>query len=132
MASSTRAVVGSRITSYNVCYTKLLRIAERCIVAGVGEGHDEIGVDLRFPGQNLTHPFSCQINRGAEDFRVGTSEIDLLENAEMGRLLGPGEDRAHFPVLEDQHFAGFDIADIFGVHQVKSAGLGGDDSYNFV
>jgi hypothetical protein len=61
-----------------------------------------------------------------EDQGIGPGEVDELENA--GALLVGGLHEAvrHHPaVLDDQHLAGVQAAQVLGLQQVEGAGLGG-------
>ena len=105
----------------------LLRVAERREDPRVGHGHDHIGNDRMLPREAPAEGAPRLGDRLAEDGRVGSREIDVLEDAES-RALPHRERCGSRPAgVEDHDLAGLDVAQRLRVDQVEGARLGRDD-----
>ena len=96
-------------------------------IAAVGHGNDEVGFDGMLAGELAAEVDADLGDVLVVDVAVGPREIHELENAECVRLLrvGPGIDGAEAVLVDDDDFAGRDVADVFGVDQVERAGFAG-------
>ncbi len=104
-----------------------LGVPEGGVVAGIGKGHDQVHIGPVFPGQTVAQPFAAEIDVLAENLTVRPGEVDQFEDA-MGRLhLGERHQAVQAGLVDDDDLPGLDIPDICGAHQIKGAGLGGDD-----
>ena len=103
------------------------RVADRRGHAGIGHGHDDVGVDRMLAGQQAAQRFAALVHRAAEDDAIGAREIDMLENAVLMRLFRREADRFNAAARDAHHFAGLDFANVFGVDQIERAGFRSHD-----
>ncbi len=96
--------------------------------AGVGHGHDEVGIDGGFVCQRRAEGFADELDVLAEDRTGGIGEIDVLEDAlsKSGRGVGEAA-RRHTLVGERDNLAGLDFADDGGSDDIEGDGFAGDD-----
>ena len=91
---------------------RFLAEAERGVVAGVGHGDDEVGLDGVEAGQFAAHVRAHRADVDALERAVGPREIDVLEDAEAELVLRhEGLDRAQAVFVDDDDFARLDVAD---------------------
>ena len=95
--------------------------------AAVGDGDDDVGVDMAFAGEFGADAFSGGVDADAFDDGVGAGEVDVFEDAEAGGGAGEGAQRLDALVVDDDDLAGFDVADEFGADDVERAGFAGQD-----
>ena len=95
--------------------------------AGVGHGNDDVGLDVVLAGELAAHFLADFIDGVAVDDGVGAGKIDVLENAEgaLG-LLGEGLDAGEAFFVDDNDFAGENIAHELGVDEVEGGGFAGE------
>ena len=95
-------------------------------VAGVGHRDHEVGLDRRLGREQLAHAPARGLHDAALEARVGTREVDVLEDAE--RLAVARDDLARLqPALgEGDHLAGQDLAQVLRADDVERARLRGD------
>ena len=104
------------------------REAEGGPIAAIGHRDDDIAGHRMLPGQ-FPAEFDADLSDVLiEQIRVGTSEVDVFENAECVRLTraGPRIDGANAVFVDDHDFAGFDIADVLGLNQIEGARFAGE------
>ena len=95
---------------------RFLAEAERGVVAGVGHGDDEVGIDRVQAGELAAHVRAHLADVDALERAVGPREVDVLENAEAEPVAsaGTGCERAQAVLVDDDDFARLDVADEFG------------------
>src|SRR5262245_21986716 len=94
--------------------------------AGIGNGHDNIGLRRRFAGELCAHRFAHVINVAAANDGIGPGEINVFKDA---GTRGHGREwlvRLRAFLIEDHHFAVFNVAYILSADYVESAGLGSE------
>ena len=96
-------------------------------VPGVGDGDDEIGVDRRLASQALPHPHPGSVNLDAAEARVGTREVDVLEDAERVSSRRARLRAVQASVIDPDHLARPHVAHDLGSDQVEGARLRGND-----
>ncbi len=101
----------------------LLRISNRRGYPGVGNRHDEIGIDRTFLGENPSHQVTAGLNRASEHDAVRTREINVLENTFgkprcVQRLDGP-----QFLTADVNDFARLHLAKVSCADEIERAGL---------
>ena len=91
--------------------------------AGVGHRHDDVGIGGLFAGQQAAQHFAALVDGAAEDQAIGPREIDVLEDAVLGRFDWGEMHRLQAAAGNAQHLAGFDLANVFGADQIEGAGF---------
>lgn len=104
------------------------RVTERGAVAAVRHGDDDVGFNGVLAGELAAHFDADFVNVPIGNGAVRAREINVFENAEgaafmFGKCLDAGEAF----LVDDDDFAGFDVADEFGVDQIQRAGFAGED-----
>ena len=109
-------------------------VAHRGPVAGVGDRNNEVGGDGMFAGERAAEVGADLGDVAAHDVAVGPGKVHVLEDAESVRLLraGPGVDGVEAVLVDEDDFAGGDVADELGLDEVEGAGLTGEDVGNVV
>ena len=87
---------------------------------GIGDWHDNIGVNGRLTGQFAANVFAHVINACAFDDAVGAGEIDMFENAETRFLRFERFDRPQAMIGDFNDFTRFDVADEFRANDIKA------------
>src|SRR5215472_3680586 len=103
------------------------RVAHSGGNAGVGHGHDDVGFDGMFAGEQAAKHFAALVDGPAKNNAVGPREVDVFENALLMRLFGREVDGLDAAFGDAQHFAGRDFADVLRVEQIKRASFAGDE-----
>ena len=101
------------------------RVALRGGDAGLRDGHDHVGVDRGLTRQRLTHALPGRVHALAVEHRVGTREVDELEEAELRVGLGVAL-RVHARRVDDEHLARLDLAHEVRADDVERGGLAGE------
>ena len=96
--------------------------------AGVGNRHDDVGVDRRLAREDAAELGADLVHALAEHVAVGPREVDVLEHAVRERRRRERLQRAQAAVADDQHLARLDVADVGRADQIERAGLGADDA----
>src|SRR5262245_5518145 len=95
--------------------------------AGVGHGHDDVGIRRTFPRELFAHPVTALVDAAAEDHRIGAREIDMFEDAMRDPLRLERVERMQAARIYDEDLSRFDVADVVRADQVESAGLRRED-----
>src|SRR5580765_3372341 len=104
----------------------LLGVADGGRRARLGRRDDQVRVDGVLAGEDPAHLDPGLVDHPVVDRGVGAGEVDVLEDAALGR--GLGEARGPQAVLVDgDHLAGLDLPDEGGADDVQGRGLGRDD-----
>ena len=103
------------------------RVADRGGNAGVGHGHDDVGVDGMFAREQAAEAFAALVHRAAENQAIGPRKIDVLEDAVLQRLFRREVERFDAAARDAHHFAGLDFAHVFGADQIERAGFRSDE-----
>ncbi len=105
----------------------LRRVSQGRRHAGVGNRHDQVGVDRRLARQAASHLLPAGLHPAAKDPAVGPGEVHMLEDAaclpHAGCILHRGDALAG----HHHHFAWPHVALVLGAQQIKGAGLRGED-----
>ena len=103
------------------------RIADRGGHAGVGHGHDEIGVGGLLAREQAAQHFAAAVDGAAKDQAIGARKIDVLENAVLVAASAGAKWIDSTPLLEMRtHLAGLDFANVFRADQIERAGFRSD------
>ena len=105
---------------------RLPRVAERRVHAGVGHGHDDVGLRRVLPGQPRAEGLARRRDAPSEDERVGAREVDVLEDARGVLRKGEPVRRESFP-RELDDLARLDVPLELRADQVERARLRRDD-----
>ena len=101
-----------------------LGVAGRRRGAGVGHGHDEVGVDRVLEGELLAHPPADLVQVAALHVRVGPGEVDELEHAQRRvRPRRSGRERGGRPGSRTTISPGLDVAHELGADDVEAGRL---------
>src|SRR5215510_10425244 len=103
--------------------SRLRGVADGRRDAGIGHGHDYVGVRRAFPRQLFAHPVTALIDAAAEDYRIRAREIDMLEDAMRDPLRLERVERLQAARRDYDDLSGFDVADVVGADQVEGACL---------
>ena len=108
---------------------RFLAVAERRVVAGVGHGNDEIGLDRMETGEFASHVRPHLADVDAFQHAVGPGEVDVLEDTETEAILGNERlERAEAILINDHDLAGGDIADELGAgDDIEGAAFAGEE-----
>ena len=94
---------------------------------GVGNRHDDVGVDRGLARQLAPHGRAGLVHAEAEDIAVGPREVDVLEDAVRDARRRERPEAAN-PVMRDHHhLARLDVTNVGGANQIQGARLGTDD-----
>ena len=102
-------------------------VSDGCGIAGIRDGHDDIGVDWGFARELASHGIAALIDRAAKHQAVGTRKINVFKDATRLRRRRRIETRADAFGPNDDQFAGFDVAFVGSAKQIKCAGFRGKD-----
>ena len=107
---------------------RLLGKAGRGADTRVGNRHDHVGVGGRLPREDPAELRPHVVDAAAEHVTVGPREIHVLEDA-LRQHRGGRErsDRSKTAGADDDHLAGFDVADVGRPDEIERAGLRADD-----
>src|SRR6266545_5449352 len=105
---------------------RLPRVTESGVHAGVGHGNDEVRIRRMLACEPGSECLAGGGDALAEDFRVWTREVDVLEDA-RGRIRERETAGRQTFAREPYDFARLDVALETGADQVESAGLRRDD-----
>ena len=105
---------------------RLLGEADRRAHAGVGDGHDDVGVDRVFAGEHAAEFRPHLVDTAAEHVAVGPREIDVLEHA-LGQRSGGNGLMERRPLADDEDLARLDVAHVRGADQIERAGFRADN-----
>ena len=104
---------------------RLLRIADRAVTARLRHGDDQVGVGGVLARETLADVDARGLHAAVRDRRVGSREVDELEEAALG--LGLREAMCAQAVLVDgDELARLDLADVRRSDDVECGGLAGD------
>src|SRR5215468_4105498 len=103
--------------------SRLRGVADGRRDAGIGHGHDYIGVRRAFPRQLFAHPVTALVDAAAEDYRIRAREIDMLEDAMCDPLRLERVERLQAARIDYDDLSGFDVADVVRADQVEGACL---------
>src|SRR5215510_5243566 len=107
--------------------SRLRGVADGSRDAGIGHGHDDVGVRRAFPRQLFAHPVTALVDAAAEDYRIRAREIDMLEDAMRYPLRLERVERMQAARIGYDDLSGFDVADVVSADQVEGAGLRRED-----
>ena len=71
----------------------------------------------------LAHQMPRLIDRNSENYRIGTRKINVFKGADRILFFFERKRRMQTVFVNDEHFAGFDLADVFGIDQIERAGF---------
>ena len=94
--------------------------------AGLGDRHHQVGVDGMLVAQLPAHRDPGLVDVAAGDGGVGAGEVDVLEDAALGRRLGELVG-AQAVLVDDDQLARLDLADDAGADRGQGGVLAGDD-----
>ena len=94
---------------------------ERGVIAGVRHGNHDVGFDRKFSRQLAAHLGADLADVYAADDAVGPRKIDVFEHAEGRLLIRERPFRAQTVLIDDQDFAGLDLANELRVNQIQRA-----------
>ena len=98
-------------------------IADRGGDARIGHRDHHVGIHGGFARQQPAQHFARFLHRAAEDNRIRARKIDVLENAMRVVAHRSVALPRHSFGADDDHFAGFDIAQVDRADQVERAGF---------
>ena len=93
----------------------------RC--TGVGDGHDQVGIDRVLEGELHPHPATGFVQVSALHVRIGPCEVDEFEDTQGRRRLGESHGAGRMAGLEDDHLAWQHVADVLGADDIEGCGL---------
>ena len=93
---------------------------------GLGHAHHHVGVDWCLLGELLADVDASLVDALVVEARVGTGEVDELEEAELGvdALVGERHDGAWPLGIDDHHLAGEQLPHEVRTHDVEGGALG--------
>src|SRR5262244_3562708 len=101
--------------------SRLRGVADGSRDAGIGHGHDDVGVRRAFPRQLFAHPVTALVDAAAEDYRIGARKIDVFEDAMRDALRLERVKRTQSARIGGDYLAGFDVSNVGRADQVKGA-----------
>src|SRR5919112_4188808 len=102
-----------------------LRVADSRHHPRIGDGDDDVGLRRRLLGQELAHPVPGVGDLASVEARVGTGEVNILEDTQStAGALGPVARQAL--VVYNYDLARLHVAQEVGADDVEAAGLAGD------
>ena len=114
--------------SYLIGEPGLLRVADRGVKTRVGNADDDIRLNGMLEREESSRAASRLVDVASVYRRVGTREINVLENAHpVGSLSAVLRDTANAALVEYDDLARLDIADELRADGIERAALGRDD-----
>ncbi len=102
----------------------LLGVPGGCRRARLGHRHHQVGLDGELARQLATHLDASLVDAPTGDPRIGSGQVDVLEDASLGLRLGEGV-RAQALVVDHDHLARLDLADDTGADRRQRGVLAG-------
>ena len=106
---------------------RLVGISHRRAHAGVRYRHDDIGINALLACKNPSEIRAHFIDALPEDIAVRTRKIDMLEDAVRERRRRERLDRPQAARADEQHLAGFDVANVGRADEIHGARFRADD-----
>src|SRR5712671_2673601 len=106
---------------------RFLGISKRRRDASIGNGDDDIRVDMALAREFDADAFARLVDAGPLDDAVGASKIDMLEDAETAVAVAERHHAADPARRDDDNFPGLDVALEFGADNVQRTRLRGQD-----
>jgi len=94
-------------------------------IAGIRDGHDDIGVHRSFARELASHGIAALIDRAAKHQAVGTRKINVFKDTARLRWRRRVKTRADAFGPNNDQFSRLDVAFVGGAEQIKSAGFRG-------
>src|SRR6266851_5926287 len=107
--------------------SRFLGIPERRRDARIGNGDDDVRVDMALAREFHADAFARLIHAGPFDDAVGASKVDMLEDTEPALLVAERHHAADPARPNDNNLPGLDVALEFGADNVQRTGLRGQD-----
>ena len=91
------------------------------IISRVRHRHNDVCFNRKFSRQFASHLHAHFSDVHASDHAVGTCEVHVFKHTKCRTLLWKRPFRAQAVLVDDQHFARFDLANKLGMDEIKCA-----------
>ena len=98
-------------------------VAHGCGNAGIGDGDDDIRIDVAFARELGADAFAGLVDGHAFEHGIRAGEIDVFEDAEACGVGAEGFHAVHAAMIDDDDFAGIHVPHEFGTDDVQRAGF---------